>query len=236
MGIIWRREMKSYFLTPIGYVFCGMFLLLSGFLFFFYNIYAGVADMTSLFGNLRYVFMLITPILTMRLISEERRAKVDQLLLTSSCPVGSIVGGKFAAACTVLLVALLITGAYVAILMAYSGLRLASVLSGYIGTWLLGCGYVAIGLFMSSLTEKQISAAVMTYAANLILQLAETYAGQIVLPGVTLQWAASGLSLYKRYMNFVAGIVRFSDVVYFLSFCGVLVFLTVQMVERRRWS
>ena len=116
MLAIWKREVQNYFLTPIGYVFMGVFLLCGGVFFFLYNIASTSSDLTTLFGNMSYLFMLVMPILTMRLLSEEKRTKTDQLLLTSPCSISDIVVGKFLAAVTVLFTTMVFMLVYVIII------------------------------------------------------------------------------------------------------------------------
>ena len=237
MLAIWKREMQNYFLTPIGYVFTGVFVLVGGFFFFLYNIAIASADMTAMFGNLVSLFMLLVPILTMKLLSEERRNKTDQLLLTSPRSIAGIVAGKFFAAATVLLVAMAIMLAYVGILCAYSQPHAGQLVSNYLGFFLLGCYYISIGVLMSALTESQVSAAVLTLGANLLLQLFESVGSSITIPYLPfLNDVLSWLSLHARYSAFAAGIFSVANVFYDVSFCGIILFLAVRVIDRRRWS
>jgi ABC-2 type transport system permease protein len=119
MRAVWRRELQSYFKTPIGYVFMGFFLIVSGLLFFFSNLAQGSGNLAGLLSQFTMLLMLLAPILTMRLFSEERRNKSEQLLLTSPLSLPSIVAGKFLAAVVVYLATLLVTGLYVLIIGLY---------------------------------------------------------------------------------------------------------------------
>ena len=125
MLAIYRRELQSYFFSPLGYVFMGSFLFVSGIFFAFGNIMSVSSSFGTMLSNVSFIFMLVVPILTMRLMSDERRTKTDQLLLTSPVSLWSIVVGKFFAACTVFLLTLVLTGVYVIILPAYGSSPLA---------------------------------------------------------------------------------------------------------------
>ena len=120
MLAIWKRELQNYYLTPIGYVFMGIFLLVGGVMFYLGNIMGMTPSAATLLGNLNYIFMLTVPILTMRLLSEERRTKTDQLLITSPLRIWDIVGGKFLAAATVVLLTTCCTLLYIALLSRYT--------------------------------------------------------------------------------------------------------------------
>lgn len=237
MAAIWKREIKNYFLTPIGYVFVGIFLLVGGIFFMLYNIMSASSDLTGMFGNLITLFMFLMPLLTMRLLSEERHSKTDQLLLTSPVSIWSIVMGKFLAACTVLLISIVLTFFYIAVIVSYSTPYVGLILSNYLGFFLMGCCYIAIGVLMSSLTESQVSAAVLTLGANLLLQLLEMIGPSLSIPYMGwLTTAISWLSLYTRYESFTVGMISVANVIYFASFCGILLFLTVRVIDKRRWS
>lgn len=237
MLAIWKREVQNYFLTPIGYVFMGIYLLVGGVFFFLYNIMSTSSDMSTLFGNMIYVFMLIMPILTMKLLAEEKRNKSDQLLLTSPRSIWDIVLGKFLAAATVLFISMVITLFYVVIISVYSAKTYAGlIVSNYLGSFLLGCCYIAIGVLMSALTENQVSAAVATFGVNLLLQIFESVGPQLSSPVPFINTVLSWLSLYTRYASFSAGILSVANIVYFVSFCGIILFLTVRVIDKRRWS
>ena len=239
MLAIWKREVQNYFLTPIGYVFMGVFLLCGGVFFFLYNIASTSSDLTTLFGNMSYLFMLVMPILTMRLLSEEKRTKTDQLLLTSPCSISDIVVGKFLAAVTVLFTTMVFMLVYVIIICCYSTPYAGLIVSNYLGFFLLGCCYVAIGVLMSALTENQVSAAVLTFGVNLLLQIFESLASSITIPTVgfiNLNTVLSWMSLYTRFYQFCAGILSFANVLYYISFCFIILFLAVRVIDKRRWS
>ena len=241
MLAIWKREMQNYYLTSIGYVFMGIFLLVGGVMFFLGNVMSMTPSVATLLGNLNYIFMLVVPILTMRLLSEEKRTKTDQLLLTSPCSVTDIVVGKFLAAASVVILTTLVTLVYVAMLAEHTDtLYPAAIACNYLGFILLCLCYVSIGLLMSALTENQVSAAVLTLGGNVLLEIIEsvTSSASFTLPGFLsfLRPVLSWFSLYTRYNQFAAGRLSFANILYDLSFTGLMIFLAVRVIDRRRWS
>lgn len=236
MIAIWKRELQNYFLTPIGYVFVGIFLLVGGFFFMMNNLSAMNSDLASMFSNLIFLFLLVVPLLTMRLLSEERRTKTDQLLLTSPQSIWGIVMGKFLAACSVLVLSLVGTLFYVIIIATYSTPYVGLIVSNYLGFLLLACSYIALGVFFSAITENQLSAAVLTLGVNLMLQLLESVGPSLSIPYLTfLPTVFSWISLQSKYYSFATGIISIADIIYYISFYGIFLFLTVRVIDRRRW-
>ncbi len=237
MIAVFKRELRNYFLTPIGYVFMGVFLLVGGIFFTINNMMSGVSDLEGMFSMLNILFMVIVPLLTMRLLSEERRTKTDQLLLTAPVTIWAVVLGKFLAASMVLVISLLGTLSYVAVIAIYSVPYWGLILSNYIGFLLMGAGYIAVGVLMSALTESQLTAAVLTFGVNLLLWLLESIGPSLNVPFLPwLPQALGGLSLYRRYYSLTSGIISIADILYFVSFVGILLFLTVRVIDKRRWS
>ena len=236
MYAIYKRELQNYFYTPLGYVFMGVFLLLSGIFFLSGNLLQMNANLGVLFDSMSFLFMLLMPLLTMRLLSEEKRSRTDQLLLTSPLPISAIVVGKYLAALTVLALTMLLTAPCVAILFAYGAPHAPMIASGYLGFFLLGASYVAVGILMSAVTESQLTAAVATFGVNLMIQFIESVGPSLDVP--MMPWLPSAIgwvSLYDRYYAFTAGLISTADLIYFLSFIFVLLFLTARVIDRRRW-
>ena len=146
MLAVFKRELQSYFYSAIGYVFMGCFLVIAGIFFAFGNVLSASSSVGTLFSNVSFIFILIVPILTMRLMSDERRSKSDQLLLTSPLSLWSIVCGKFLAACAVFFLTLVCTGLYVIILSTYGNVSAIEVFVNYLGFFLMGCCLIAVGL------------------------------------------------------------------------------------------
>jgi ABC-2 type transport system permease protein len=184
MLAVFRKEFRTYFLTPIGYVFMGFFLTISGLIFTASNLVPASSNYYPVLSNLIFIFLIAVPVLTMRLVSEENRQKTDQLLLTCPLRIGDIVWGKYLAAIAVFLLTILVTGLY-PIIMSWHGLiPLSEIFGGYIGFFLLGASFIAVGLFVSALTDNQVSAAVITFGVLLLIWLIDVL--QQALPTDTL--------------------------------------------------
>ncbi|MBP3657543.1 MAG: ABC transporter permease subunit [Clostridia bacterium] len=237
-GII-RREWRAYFCTPVGYVFIAIFWLLGAAFFFLYNVLAASADLSALFGNLSYLFMLISPLLTMRLFSEERRQKTDLLYLSSPTPLSAVVAGKFLAALGVLAASLAGTGLYLFILAQRVPLHAGAVAAHYLAFLLLGGATIAVGILMSALTENQITAAVLTLAVNMLLQLAEMSSASLTAPQLPFLPQLLGcIALNQRYAQIAGGVIHPADIAYFIAFTTVVLlaagFVLAQRSQRRR--
>ena len=281
------RELRAYFWSPIGYVFMGFFLLLAGFFFALQSVLGASPQFQVVLSSILFVFLLLVPILTMRLFADEKRQRTDQLLLTAPVSVTGIVLGKYLAAVAVFLLALLVTVLYPVTLSFFGRLPGWEIVGGYVGFLLIGCTFIAVGLLMSSLTDNQVIAAVSTFGALLLMWVidfiqngvpAGTQAGiifaaalaallalwvylatrssvitalaAVVLAAVIGAVAVSvdgffetfvidflaWFSLTRRFQGFLSGVLALSPIVYYLSFSTVLVFLTVRVIERARWS
>ncbi|HHU82369.1 MAG TPA: ABC transporter permease subunit [Firmicutes bacterium] len=287
MKAIYHRELQAYFSSPAGYVFIGFFLLISGFFFALTNLLPGNSDYIDTLGSITFIFLIVVPLLTMKLLAEEMRHKTDQLLLTSPLRIADIVVGKYLAAVTVFLLTLLITGIYPVIMNFYGYIAVWEIVGGYIGFFLLGACFISVGLFISSLTNNQAVAAVATFATLLFIWIIDwvkqaiptskvaglVFAGLLVA-GVTALFylnlrniLATGLtgllgvavvvgvymvnplfyhgltirfldwfSLLQRFQGFAMGVLSLSSVFYYLSFCFAFIFLTIRVIEKRRWS
>jgi len=180
MLAIYTREIKKYFLSPIGYIFIGFFLLVAGIFFSIEILFPQRPNFINVLSNLLFIFLLLIPILTMRLLSEDRNKKVDQLLLTCPLKLTDIVVGKFLAAVTVFFMSLIIMWTYPLIMAGYGHVNITGTLVAFIGFLLIGCSFISIGLFISSITENQIIAAAATFGILMVLWLVDYIA--IVLP------------------------------------------------------
>ncbi len=234
MKAIFKKELRSYFCSPIGYVFVAIFFFVASLFFAMYNLFSGYGDINAVFGNMTMIFLFLTPILTMRSIAEEKNSKTDQLLLTSPVKVSSIVLGKLFASASVFLIALAVTLVYPIILTAFTTPAWGKVFGNYIGFFLMGMAFVSIGIYISSLTENQIIAAVATFGVLFLMYLAEWF-GQVTSNGV-LQTVIGWLSITSKFTDFSMGYVNLQSVIYYLSITAIFVFLTVNHIEKRRWS
>lgn len=235
MVAIIKKEFATYFRSPIGYVFCAAYLLFSSIYFQAIMSY-GVSDyFTDIYAGMRYFVMLLIPILTMRLFSEERRHKTDQVLITSPVSITSIVFGKFLAAFIVYAACVLFTLVYAVIMALYVTPPWLLIFGNIIGTLFYGATFIALGMLISSMTENQAVSAILTFTINIVLMLVD-----VIVPVFTsnkyIISAVSWISFAERYDPFTIGVLDFTSLIYFLSVCGAFIFLTVRVIERRRWS
>ena len=165
MGAIFRREVRSYFTSPIGYIFLAAFYAYSGVMFANYSLESGYTRLDSVFSALLIIIIVLIPVLTMRTISEEKRTKTDQCLLTAPVGLGSIVVGKFLAAFLIYIIAIAITGVFAVVVSAFGTPDWNVVVGNIVALALVGGAYIAIGIFCSSFTENQIVAAVISFIA-----------------------------------------------------------------------
>ena len=233
MKAIFKRELRAYFTSMLGYIFLTMFLVLTGVLFYLNNVYFGVTSVKNFFSLLTTWAVFIIPLLTMRLFAEDRKLKTDQLLLTAPVSVRSVVLGKFFAAFCVLMAAMVITFIYIVVISFFGTVNWAETISCYVGFILLCTVILSIGSFMSSLTDSQIVAAVSTYAVLIVTVFLGNIAGAAT--GV-LKTALLWISPTERFLDFAMGILDPSALVYYLSLTVLFLFLTVNVTERRRFK
>jgi ABC-2 type transport system permease protein len=174
MKAIYKREIKMYFNSMIGYVFIAFFVLITAIYFSIQNILQMSPDFQNVFSSVIMMFLILGPMLTMRLLSEEKKQKTDQLLLTSPVSVPGIVLGKYFAAVTVFLISLLVTIIFPIIISFYGTLATAQIIGSYVGFFLLGSAFIAVGLWISSIADNQIVSAVATFVAIFLLLMVKT--------------------------------------------------------------
>jgi ABC-2 type transport system permease protein len=177
MLAIYKKEFRSYFTSMIGYVFMAFFLAIIGIYFYAQNLYSRSANFEYTMSAVTFLFVLLAPLLTMKLLAEENKQKTDQLLFTSPVSASSIVIGKFLSVFTVFLIVMGITCLYPLIMLQYGKIPLATAYSSILGFTLLGGAYLAMGLFISSLTESQVIAAVISFITFLFTVLMDGIAG-----------------------------------------------------------
>lgn len=234
MTAIYKREMQSYFTSPIGYVYICAYLFATALFFKMYMLDAGYSNVVYFFGGSLIIYMFLVPILTMRLFSEEKKTKTDQILLTSPVSVTGIVTGKFLAALSVYTIALIPTAVYIGFVGYYSSVSWGLTVGNYIGIFFLGMSFIAIGCFLSAVTESQVVAAVLSFTVLMSLYFLDTLATSI--NSVFLTKVISFISVYERYSDFTSGLFPLSSIVYYISVAVVFVFLTIRIIEKRRWS
>ena len=224
----------SYFTSPLGYVFIAVFYLFSGVFLFLFTLTTQTTDMSYVYTGMFFVMLIMIPILTMRLMAEENKQKTDQLLLTSPVSLPRLVMGKFLSAFVILLICMLIFLVYGIVLGSFASVNWAVILGNIVGMLLLGSLCVSSGLFISTLTENQMIAAVGSIGLNIGFILVDSFAS--VMPTKFLQDVFYSLSFFSRYNEFTIGIFSLSNIFFFVSVAFVFLFLTVRVLEKRRWS
>ncbi|MGQ9555270.1 MAG: ABC transporter permease [Anaerolineae bacterium] len=227
-----RREIESYFVSPIAYVTIAVFLFLMGFLFERILYLSREATLQYLFYNMVTILMLVSPLISMRLFAEENRSGTLELLLTSPVRDWEVVLGKYLAAIAVLVTALGLTGLYAVILAVVGRPEWGPVLTGYLGMLLFGSALLAVGLLTSSWTRNQVVAAFVAVIIVLFLWVIDALASSA---SGLLAGFASYISMSQHYEDFLNGVVDTRHVIYYLSIATAALFLTVRSVESRRW-
>ncbi|MBR5533642.1 MAG: ABC transporter permease subunit [Ruminiclostridium sp.] len=287
MIAVFRHELSSYFTSLTGYVFGGFLLLFAGIYTMVYNLNALVANFEYVMESIAFIFLIIVPILTMRVLAEEKRQKTDQLLYSLPISMTQVVLGKFAALLVMFLLPLAILSLYPILLTAFGSVHLPAAFGAILGFFLLGSALLSIGMFLSSLTESQAVAAGLCFvvmllnyfivdlagfvsssafgslAAFLVVilllalivrsmtksPLAGLVTGGILGLGTLAAYLMSSesfeglfpkvmeqLSLFDRFYRFADGVFDLTALVYLLTVVGVFLFLSVQSMEKRRWS
>ena len=286
MTAIYKKEMRAYLTHMMGYVFLAFMVFFIGFGFSFSNVRGMNSNFSMALEGATIYFFILIPVLTMRLFSEETRQKTDQLIFTSPLSVLSIVLGKFFAAFSLFLLAMGITVVMPAMLSHFGELPLSQIVGTYIGFALIGAACIAVGVFVSVLTDNQIIAAVITIGVVFVMFIMNTVAALmptttlasfvfvlLIIAAVVIVWynatrkvlasvilavvaiaAVIGLYMFNnlifdgiivrvllwfsivvRFGNFSRGILNISDLIYYLSFIALFLYLTVNVIEKRRW-
>ncbi|MCL2360588.1 MAG: ABC transporter permease [Defluviitaleaceae bacterium] len=284
---IYKKEMRTYFTQMMGYLFLAFILILIGLFFSLMNLRVRDANFQDVLGSTTLFFLFLVPILTMRLFAEEARHKTDQLLYTSPLSVTQIVLGKFFAAFTLFMVAAVITMLFPFMLSFYAeSMPVSRIVGTYVGWIFVGVSCIAVGVFISVLTDNQIVAAAGTFAALFVMFLMDAFAismptsafasimfvalvvvaiagiwfnstrnilssvivaliGVAVVVGLylinnqiydgiivrVLNW----FSVYARFNRFAVGVLNISDIVYYVSFIVLFLYLSINVIEKRRW-
>ena len=256
MFAIYMKELRSFFINPIGYVYLGVFLAFSALLCCYTTIVAATYSTSSYFTYMSFAFVILIPLLTMRLFAEERKLKTEQLLLTAPVTLTGMVMGKYLAALTVFggsmlvsiinFIPLYVYGAAERAGTSYSSTQIGPVTGQIVGSFialiLLGAAFLAIGTFISAMTENQLSAAVITIAViaamvflNILNQLKDSD-GQQLISSYPIRAVIDWVSVISRFSNFRYGIFDFTALLYYCSLAFVFLFLTVRVYDKRRWG
>ena len=287
MKAILRHELSSCFTSLTGYVFAAFLLLFAGIFTMVYNLNYQVANFEYVIGQMSFIFLIIVPILTMRVLAEERRQKTDQLLYSLPLSMTQVVLGKYAALLCMFLLPTAVICLYPLLLSLFGSVYFPAAYGAICGFFLLGAALTAIGVFVSSVTESQAVAAGLCFVVMLVNYFLNTLADYVsssafascmavavvilllvlvlwrmtrnstfaLMTGIVLEGALaafyllrgdelagvfpevlSRLSLFERFDTFVNGVFDLTAVVYYLTVIGVFLFLSVQSMEKRRWS
>ena len=284
---VYKRELRTYFTGAMGYIFIAFTLVVVGIYSAILNFGSGYPNFEYVLSSSTFVFLLLIPILTMRSLAEERRQKTDQLLFSLPLRSSSVVLGKYFAMVTVLAIPVAVFCVYPQVLSLYGEVHFASAYATILAFFLMGCALISIGLFVSSVTENQLVAAILSFSVMLLAFLMTALssflstsaytsmlaflvvigAAAVVVYGMTrsillpvllflvlgsipvavfltaptalegaFQQVMRFLSVFDRMANFTGGILDVEAIVYYLSVSFLFVFLTVQSLEKRRWS
>ena len=286
MSAVFKKEIRTYFTTMSGYVFLGFFVLINAYFFSRFNVGEGSPDYS---GTLTYtvsMFLILIPVLTMRLFAEEVRQKTDQLLYTSPISIWKIVFGKFFAAASLFLFGTVIIALFPIILNYYGDVNFIQTFGCFLGYFLLGASLIAVGLFISVLTDNQIIAAVGTFAAVFFILMMDSvimsmpvdtlsstvftvlvislisfilynstknivisgaffgvclvavsvlyFLDDLIFEGIIVR-VLNWFSVLNHFESFYMGIFKLSDVVYYISFIYIFLYITINTIEKRRW-
>lgn len=287
MLAVYKKELRGYLTSMIGYVFVVFILLILGIYFTAYNLQYASPDFGATLNSVTFIFLIITPILTMKILAEEKKNKTDQLLLTAPVSVWKVVLGKYLSMVTMYLIPVVIAGFYPLIMGRYGTVSYAMAYTALLGFFFLGCAQIAVGMFLSSVTESQVIAAVLTFGVLfcsfmmdgitsffsdtaitsmmaflvlviilgvIIYQMTKsvvlsagvsgvlavvTLVVYIIKPTVysgLIQKVLGLLAISNQFDNFVGGILDMTGILYMLSVICIFVFLTIQCIQKRRWS
>lgn len=288
MFAIIKKELKQYFYSMVGFVFLAFFLAIIGLYTWAGNLSQGIGNFELTLGNLTFIFVILIPILTMRIVAEENRQKTDQLLYTSPISLTKVIVGKYLAVMILYTIGVAVISLYPLLISKYgTDVRLSLAYSSIIGFYLLGAANIAIGMFISSLTESQVIAAVVSFIVllmtNMIISIASMLPSDSLSQAIILAvvWIAVCGILYNvmknitvtavlgvvgelaiwilyiakksvyeglitkvadvfavsgKYSEFQLGILKYNAIVYYLSVSFLFVFLTVQVIKKKKFN
>ena len=233
LGTVITKELHSYFASPIAYLVMAAFLVMNGYLFWAILISSKQADLSSTFADMAIILMLLSPAITMRLFAEEQRQGTIELLLTSPIREAELVVGKWLSSLLFFLVMLVLTGTFPLFLLKFGTPDVGTMLAGYLGMFMVEAVFLAIGLFMSSVTQNQIVALALSFGVLLVLWLFQGAGQNFGQNGGSSVVAYLGMS--GHFDSFTSGAIQVKDLVYYASGIVLALFLTVRSVESRRW-
>ena len=233
MKAVYKREMKAYFTMPIGYIVLAVMMALMG-MYYSYMCQSNYFNISFVFSSISSIALFIAPIITMRLFSEDRKQKVDQALFTAPVKLISIIMGKFFAALTLFMLPMAITLIYQILLMFTAELNWLTYLCDLLGIALLGSAIIAIGMFISALTESQIIAGIFGLAVSFFIMQIDYFS-----IAVGLEWfqkICTAVSFISRYNAFTSGHLDFSNCIFFASVTALFIYFTYVTFDKKRWA
>lgn len=236
MKAIFKRELKAYFTSPLIYVIVSVYLVYSMIMFFLYNVIIyHTPELVNLFGNCNFLMHLIIPFITMKLFSEEKTQRTDQLLLTSPNSITSIVMGKFFSAMVITTILSFITVIYAVIVDIVTVFDWPTYFMLLLGTVLMNMALLSIGLFISAVFGNMVVSALVTLGIMLVIYFSGMFT--VLSSGSGIAGFLFGLiDLSAKYNDFAIGLLSIESIVYYLSFATVFVFLSVRAIDKKRWS
>ena len=235
MLAVLKKELRTYFTGIMGYVFLVLYLALGGAVFCYTTLFSMSASVTEFYTYMLIASAIILPLLTMKSFSEERKIKTEQLLLTAPVSLISLVAGKFLAAYAMFSSCMVLNSCYFFVLNQYAQLKFTVLFGNLVAILLVGMVFIAIGLFVSSLTENQLAAAIGTIAiiaAFLFIGLISS-----LLPSsYPLRYVFNFISIFTRFQGFVNGYFDIASLFYYLTVAFVFLYLTVRVFDRRRYN
>lgn len=226
MWAIIKKEVKTYFLSPIGYVVVGVLLLVFSLFFYLTTIQSSSVDLSSLYYYVAlYGLIIAAPILTMRMFSEERKNGTEQLILTAPISITKVVLGKLIAALGVIVITLLISFGYFGIVSIFGKASIMSVLTSMFGFLLVSIAAISVGMFASSITENQVIAAIITIAFLILSLFVENISSSL-----------ANLCIINFYEKFPVGVISFVEIAGLASFSIVFIALTILVMQKRKVS
>ena len=236
MWAIFKREFKSYFQNVVGWLFVAALLAVYGLYYYVYNLKNGYPYISYDLKGIAFIMMIAVPILTMRSLSDERKSKTDQLMLTAPVSVGKIVAGKYLAMATVFTVDIIIFAISPLVLSIFGTVALGESYVALLGFWLYGCACIAVGLFISSISESVIISAILTFAALFISYMMQSITGLISSSGNLLTKVLDCFDLYTPFEGYMSGCLDVTSSVYYITVVLLLCFITTQSIQKRRWA
>ena len=248
MLAIYRKELRSYFITPVGYIYVGIFLALSALVFCYTTLMQKSYDTSTYFTFMIFSFVVLIPLLTMKLFSEEKKLRTEQMLLTSPVTITGMVMGKYLAALTMFVSSLLLSCINFIPLLAiaakeraeaassaiYIGPSFPQIIGSLIGVVLIGAAFIAVGMLISTLTENQLASAIITVAV-LLLMIILGFVNNFI-SNYAVRFVIDWISVLSRFSPFSYGRFDFAALLYYVSLSSGFIFLTVRVYEKRRWA